>query len=78
MMMTNDTTVEVYKAIRGAVTESMNRFLDAGEDAGAIAEAALDAILAMTTLQGVDVDTLKRMQAGISDELRINEEMNED
>jgi hypothetical protein len=77
MMMTNDTTVEVYKAIRAAVKEVLDRSLDSGQEAGPVADAALDAILYMVTLQG-DEEILKRMRDSIADDLRAYEDGDEE
>jgi hypothetical protein len=78
MMMTNDTTVDTYKAIRAAITKTLGRFLEDGEEADSIAVAALDAILYMCTLQGVEVDTLKRMRSAIDDELNLSDDGDEE
>jgi hypothetical protein len=72
MMMQNTSTVDTYKAIRAAVSKTLDGFLEDGQDAGPVADAALDAILHMVTLQG-DGEILKRMRDSIADDLRAYE-----
>jgi hypothetical protein len=78
MMMTTDTTVDTYKAIRAAISKTLDGLLEDGQEAGPVAEAALDAILLMTTLRGVEVETLERMRSSINDELKLNEDGDEE
>jgi hypothetical protein len=76
MMMQNTSTVDTYKAIRAAISKTLDGFLEGGQEAGPVADAALDAILHMVTLQG-DGEILKRMRDSIADDLRAYEDGDE-
>jgi hypothetical protein len=78
MMMTSDNTIETYKAIRKAVTDTLDQFLGEDDTADAVAVAALDAILTLCTLRGCDVDNLKSMRAAISSEIEMNDDGDEE